>query len=79
MHCAICDRNLKDHELVRRHGITNEFLDLCDACVRDIPGLPTKMPREMPTSADPFEHTQGQADDIMDCHIRDTSGIDKDW
>jgi hypothetical protein len=39
MRCICCDKNLREHESVRRHAITNEFLDLCDGCLREIPGL----------------------------------------
>jgi hypothetical protein len=55
--CVICDRNLKDHEAVRRHAMTNEFLDICDGCLREIPGLPTKSPAGMIQDSDPFEDT----------------------
>jgi hypothetical protein len=64
MHCVICDKNLKDHESVRRHGITGEFLDLCDGCLREIPGLPTKGGQALDTASDPFED------------VNDTSNID---
>jgi hypothetical protein len=55
MHCVICDKNLKDHESVRRHGMTGEFLDLCDGCLKEIPGLPTKGGQGLDTVSDPFE------------------------
>lgn len=59
MHCTICDKNLKDHESVRRHGITGEFLDLCDGCLKEIPGLPTKGGQEIPDNeTDPFEDAE---------------------
>lgn len=67
MRCTVCDRNLKDHELVRRHGITNEFLDICDGCLREIPGLPTKTSQSFfSETTDPFEEadTEGDAIDI---------------
>lgn len=58
-HCVICDKNLKDHEAVRRHALTNEFLDICDGCLREIPGLPTKGGQGLDTASgaftDPFE------------------------
>ena len=57
--CVICDKNLKDHEAVRRHAMTNEFLDICDGCLREIPGLPTKSPAGMIQDSDPFEDTEG--------------------
>jgi hypothetical protein len=60
--CVICDKNLKDHEAVRRHAMTNEFLDICDGCLREIPGLPTKSPAGMIQDSDPFEDTEGNVD-----------------
>ena len=65
MRCIVCDRNLKDHEAVRRHALTNEFLDICDGCLREIPGLPTKSPAGMIQDSDPFEHC-----------VEDTEGSD---
>lgn len=62
MKCIICDKTLKDHESVRRHAITNEFLDICDGCLKEIPGLPTKLPQGVIVEADPFE----DSDDIVD-------------
>lgn len=62
MHCIICDKNLKDHESVRRHAITGEFLDICDGCLRDLPGLPTKGEQVLDTVSDPFE----DADDTVE-------------
>lgn len=59
MRCIVCDKNLKDHEAVRRHAMTNEFLDICDGCLREIPGLPTKSPAGMIQDSDPFEDTEG--------------------
>lgn len=63
MHCTICDKNLKDHESVRRHGMTGEFLDLCDGCLREIPGLPTKGGQGLTDVCDPFEDT-GEDDEV---------------
>jgi hypothetical protein len=63
MHCVICDKNLKDHESVRRHGITGEFLDLCDGCLKEIPGLPTKGGQGLTDVCDPFEDT-GEAEEV---------------
>ena len=73
--CVICDRNLKDHESVRRHGLTNEFLDICDGCLREIPGLPTKSPAGMIQDSDPFEDTEGNVDvnveGVTNCYTLD--------
>lgn len=64
MKCVICDKNLKDHEAVRRHAITNEFLDICDGCLREIPGLPTKLPTGVVIESDPFEDSETNDVDI---------------
>ena len=36
MKCTCCDRTLNDYEATRRHGITNEFLDICNSCYQSI-------------------------------------------
>ena len=65
MKCVICDKNLKDHEAVRRHAITNEFLDICDSCLREIPGgLPTKSPAGVLSGGESFD--SGGSDDSID-------------
>jgi hypothetical protein len=73
--CVICDKNLKDHEAVRRHALTNEFLDICDGCLKEIPGLPTKSPAGMIQDSDPFEDTEGSVDmnveGVTNCYTLD--------
>lgn len=68
MKCVCCDRKLKDHEAVRRHAITNEFLDICDGCLREIPGLPTKLPKGVIQVTDPFEDSESNDVDIDDVY-----------
>ena len=75
--CVICDRNLKDHEAVRRHAMTNEFLDICDGCLREIPGLPTKSPAGMIQDSDPFEDTEGNVDVSVE-HVTNCYTLDDD-
>jgi hypothetical protein len=78
MRCICCDKNLREHESVRRHAITNEFLDLCDGCLREIPGLPTKLPTGVVIESDPFEDTESNdvnIDDVTNCYTLD---LDKD-
>jgi hypothetical protein len=78
MRCICCDKNLREHESVRRHAITNEFLDLCDGCLREIPGLPTKLPTGVVIESDPFEDSETNDVDIesvTDCYTLD---LDKD-
>lgn len=74
MHCVICDKNLKDHESVRRHAITGEFLDICDGCLRDIPGLPTKGGKGIIEDvSDPFEDVTDivEVDSVTNCYNLD--------
>lgn len=73
MKCICCDRNLKDHEAVRRHAMTNEFLDICDGCLREIPGLPTKSPAGMIQDSDPFEDTDESVsvESVTNCYTLD--------
>lgn len=78
MKCVCCDRKLKDHEAVRRHAITNEFLDICDGCLREIPGLPTKLPKGVIQVTDPFEDSESNdvdIDEVTSCYNLD---LDKD-
>jgi hypothetical protein len=74
MHCIVCDRNLKDNELVRRHAITNEFLDMCDGCLREIPNIPTRMPQGFFHVTDPFDDRPDDdtdTSDVTDCYNSD--------
>ena len=78
MRCTCCNRTLKDHESVRRHAITNEFLDMCDGCLREVPGLPTKLPKGIVQVTDPFEEGEDNSvsiDDVTHCYTLD---IDND-
>jgi hypothetical protein len=40
MRCQCCNRNLSDYESVLKHPATNEFLDICTKCLKDIPITP---------------------------------------
>jgi hypothetical protein len=55
--------------------MTNEFLDICDGCLREIPGLPTKSPAGMIQDSDPFEDTEGNVDvnveGVTNCYTLD--------
>jgi len=42
MRCYCCNRNLSDFESVLRHPVTNEFLDMCKKCLKDIPIVPVE-------------------------------------
>ncbi len=78
--CVCCDRKLKDHEAVRRHAITNDFLDICDVCLKEIPNIPTKLPKGVVIEADPFEDSEANDNDVdidsvTNCYTLD---LDKD-
>lgn len=51
MHCVCCDRMLTDYEAVLRHPETNEFLDICQVCLKDIPIDPVVPNRMMDDTA----------------------------
>ena len=40
MRCQCCNKILNDYESTRRHTITNQFLDICNKCIKDL-GIPT--------------------------------------
>ena len=72
--CVCCNKNLKDHESVRRHAITNEFLDMCDTCLKEVPGLPTQLPQGIAQVTDPFEDSEDNKvdiDDVTHCYTLD--------
>ena len=78
--CVCCDKKLKDHEAVRRHAITNDFLDICDVCLNEIPNIPTKLPKGVVIEADPFEDSEASDNDadidsVTHCYTLD---LDKD-
>lgn len=78
--CVCCDKKLKDHEAVRRHAITNDFLDICDTCLKEIPNIPTKLPKGVVIEADPFEDSEASDNDadidsVTHCYTLD---LDKD-
>ena len=35
-HCISCDTVLSDFEATRKHAETNEYLDLCNKCLKEI-------------------------------------------
>jgi hypothetical protein len=78
MRCCACNKNLKDHESVRRHALTNEFLDMCDTCLKDVPNIPTKLPHGVIQVTDPFEDSETNdvdIDEVTHCYNLD---LDKD-
>lgn len=58
MKCICCNKGLSDYEATRRHGLTNEFLDLCNGCLSEVQALTT-----LPTVDNP-DHLNGPVVDI---------------
>lgn len=87
MKCVCCDRNLNDYEATRRHALTNEFLDMCNRCMKDMPNIPTRDRPDLVKEAD-FDDdlydtldnpdTLGNDLDIDAVTIGYNSGLDKD-
>lgn len=79
MRCVTCDKRLTDFEATRRHAMTNEFLDLCNRCVKDIPNLPTKDRTDLSRETDYDDEYSSDDDpsvtDVTDCY---NLGVDKD-
>ncbi len=55
MRCLCCNRALSDYESVLRHPVTNDFLDICTKCLKDIPVTPVE--------PDNLEHTDVMTDE----------------
>lgn len=80
MKCVCCNKTLNDYESTRRHALTNEFLDLCNKCMKDMPNIPTKDRPDLVKEAD-FDDdvdTLGNALDLDTVTIGYNSGLDKD-
>lgn len=55
MRCLCCDRLLSDYEATRRHGMTGEFLDMCNPCfaaVSEVTPLPVRDRKDLITEVD---------------------------
>lgn len=52
MRCIACDKTLNDYESTRRHALTNQFLDMCNRCMKDMPHIPTKDRPDLVKEAD---------------------------
>lgn len=48
MRCSCCNRNLSDYESTLRSAKTNEYLDTCRSCLKDL-GIET-----LPNKRDPY-------------------------
>lgn len=36
MRCKACDKLLSDYEATRKSSVTGEFIDMCNACYKEI-------------------------------------------
>lgn len=76
MRCIACNKTLNDYESTRRHAITNEFLDTCNRCMKDIPNIPTKDRQDLLKEADYDDDVDIEdTDSVTSCY---TLGLDKD-
>lgn len=78
--CVCCNKQLNDYESTRRHAITNEFLDTCNRCMKDIPNIPTKDRQDLLKEADYDDDTDtdGNDEDVKNVTSCYTLGLDKD-
>lgn len=80
MRCIACNKQLNDYESTRRHAITNEFLDTCNRCMKDIPNIPTKDRQDLLKEADydddmDIEDNDKDVSSVTSCY---NLGLDKD-
>lgn len=81
MRCIACNKQLNDYESTRRHAITNEFLDTCNRCMKDIPNIPTKDRQDLLKEAEydddlmDIEDNDKDVTDVTSCY---NLGLDKD-
>lgn len=78
--CVCCNKQLNDYESTRRHAITNEFLDTCNRCMKDIPNIPTKDRQDLLKEADydddmDSDYIDVEAKVVTSCY---NLGLDKD-
>jgi hypothetical protein len=84
MRCIACDKTLNDFEATRRHAVTNEFLDMCNRCMKDMPNIPTKDRPDLVKEADFDDEMEDALDTFgndLDLETVTTGynlGVDKD-
>lgn len=54
MKCQCCDRFLSDYESTARHQETNQFLDMCIKCIKEV-GIPFIGRKDLDPSLNPEE------------------------
>jgi hypothetical protein len=75
MRCIACDKKLTDYESTRRHGMTHEFLDMCNRCLKDVPNIPTKDRADLVKETDYDDEDTVDDDSVTNCYTLD---VDKD-
>lgn len=65
-HCSCCDKTLTDLESTLRHGFTNEFLDTCLHCLKEI------------SRYAPLSIKQGQHQVVLAALMNSLDNIDED-
>jgi len=76
MRCICCDTMLSPYESTRRHALTNEFMDMCKRCMRDMPNVPMKDRRDLVNSDD--LDTSGDDEDLSSVTNCYTLDVDND-
>ena len=78
MRCICCDTMLSPYESTRRHALTNEFMDMCKRCMRDMPNIPVKDRRDLVNSDDMDTIDNDDAEDISSVTSCYTLNLDND-
>jgi len=76
MRCICCDKMLSPYESTKRHALTNEFMDMCNRCMKDMPNVPVKYRRDLINSA--ALDNGGEDDDVSDVTDCSALGLDKE-
>lgn len=76
MRCICCDKMLSPYESTKRHALTNEFMDMCNRCMKDMPNVPVKDRRDLINSDDlDNEVDDDDVSDVTNCY---TLGLDNE-
>ena len=68
MRCVCCNNTLSDYESTRRHGMTHEFLDMCNRCMKDVPNIPTKDRADLVKETDYVDEDTVDDDSVTNCY-----------
>lgn len=69
MRCTCCNKTLNDYESTLRHAVTNEFLDMCSVCIKDV-GIDFKGRTDLKGLAEVYD------DDTLDVQTVDIDQIE---